>query len=147
MAIPGIRLGYALGDSCIIKKMWERKIPWSVNSFACNIGKAMTGNTAYFAETAAWLAVEKEWLYNELVKMPQLNVFRPDTNFILMKIVDMDINSELLRTLMISKGILIRDASSFKSLNDRFVRIAIKDRKSNSRLVETLKQVLNSEES
>lgn len=127
--------------------MWGKKIPWSVNTFACSIGKVLTEDPEYFEATAAWLAAEKEWLYNELIKIPNLKVFKPDTNFILMKIVDMDMNSELLRTLMISKGILIRDASNFKFLNDKFIRTAIKDRKSNSRLVEALKEVLNSEES
>lgn len=147
LAIPGLRLGYVLGDSCIIKRMWKNKIPWSVNSFACNIGKVLTENVGYFEATTAWLAAEKEWLYNELIKISKLKVFKPDTNFILMKIVNMDMNSASLKVLMISKGILIRDASNFKFLNDKFVRVAIKDRKSNSRLVEALRVVLNNAES
>lgn len=141
MAIPGLRLGYAIGDSSVIEKMQKRKIPWSVNTFACNIGKVLNGDTAYFEETARWLSAEKEWLYNELVKIKKLKIFKPETNFILIKILDKDINSSSLRDLMISKGILIRDASSFMFLDERFIRVAIKDRKANNRLVAALYEI------
>jgi hypothetical protein len=30
-------LGYGLGSTEIIKRMWERKLPWSVNTFACSM--------------------------------------------------------------------------------------------------------------
>ena len=143
LAIPGLRLGYAMGDVCIINKMWDRKIPWSVNTFACNMGKVLTENGGYFESTAEWLSLEKEWLYNELVKNAKLKVFHPDTNFILMKIVDTALNAPTFKALMISKGVLIRDASNFKFLNDQFVRVAIKDRKSNIKLVEAINMCIH----
>ena len=40
------------------------------------------------------------------------------------------------------EGILIRDASNFKFLDERFFRLAIKDRKSNDRVIETLREIL-----
>ena len=39
-------------------------------------------------------------------------------------------------------GILIRDASNFKFLDERFFRLAIKDRKSNDRVIKALKKIL-----
>ena len=41
---------------------------------------------------------------------------------------------------MIEKNILIRDASNFKFLDYHFVRLAIKDRKSNLKMLETLSE-------
>ena len=49
-----------------------------------------------------------------------------------------NISSESLREKMIEKNILIRDASNFKFLDYHFVRLAIKDRKSNLKMMETL---------
>ena len=47
-------------------------------------------------------------------------------------------SSASLRDKMIEKNILIRDASNFKFLDYHFVRLAIKDRKSNLKMMETL---------
>jgi threonine-phosphate decarboxylase len=142
LAIPGLRIGYALGNLKIINEIWERKTPWSVNTFACNIGKVMTGDTEYFEYTSSWLRSEKEWLYNELCKNKYLKVFKPDTNFILLKLCDCGITSSKLKEMLILKGILIRDASNFQFLDNRFFRIAIKDRKSNAKIIEVLKDIL-----
>ena len=143
LAVPGLRLGYAMGDTCIIGQMSRNKIPWSVNSFACNIGDILTGDAGYFSQTAAWLKQEKEWLYNELLKLPLLKIFYPDTNFILIRILSEDITSKSLQSAVLKKGILIRDASNFKFLGNKFIRVAVKSMAANERLVKALKEVLS----
>jgi len=145
LAVPGLRLGYALGDPAIVGKMWDRKIPWSVNTFACGIGKVLNSCPEYLLATAAWLEEEKEWLYNELTKISSLKIYKPDTNFVLIKILDKNLNAAALKALMISKGILIRDACNFKFLDDKYVRVAVKERKANSELVKALKEILDYE--
>ena len=42
---------------------------------------------------------------------------------------------------MLEQGILIRDASNFKFLDERFFRLAIKDRESNDRVIEVLRGI------
>ena len=142
-AIPGLRLGYALGNVSVINAMWHRKIPWSVNSFACCLGNVFSLNRDYLQQTASWLALEKEWLYSELLNFSQLKIFKPDTNFILIKILKKDLSASLLKNIIMEKRILIRDASDFKFLNHKFFRIAIKERANNKLLLEALKQILN----
>lgn len=141
LAIPGLRLGYGLGDAGVIQKMWERKIPWSVNTFACSMGKALTEDRAYFPATAAWLAAEQEWLYHALSGIPYLKAFRPDSNFILIKILEEEMTSALLKEQLLARGILIRDASNFTFLDHTFVRIAVKDRESNRKIIRHLKEI------
>lgn len=43
---------------------------------------------------------------------------------------------------MIEKNILIRDAANFKFLNESFVRLAIKDRKSNLKMLSILAEFI-----
>ena len=108
-AIPGLRLGYGIGfDEEILKKMWEEKEPWTVNTFANLAGLTMLDDKEY----------------------------KTECNFILIKIYNT--SSASLRDKMIEKNILIRDASNFKFLDYHFVRLAIKDRKSNLKMMETL---------
>ena len=44
---------------------------------------------------------------------------------------------------MLEQGILIRDASNFNFLDERFFRLAIKDRENNDRVIETLKKIFD----
>ena len=141
-AIPGVRLGYGLGNIKIIKRMWELKIPWSVNTFACLVADFLPQAEGYLSKTREWLTNEKEYFYNQLLGIDGLKVYRPQTNFILIKIIGSDLTSDRLKDKMASKGILIRDASNFMFLNNRFVRVAIKDRESNERFLEVITNIM-----
>jgi threonine-phosphate decarboxylase len=142
-AIPGLRLGYGLGDEELVREMWDKKIPWSVNTFACNMGIILSHEKEYLNMTKLWIQQEIRWFYEQLSSLPKLKVFYPQTNFVLLKILDENLNAALLKNRMAAKGILIRDASNFKGLNEKFFRLAIKDRKSNKIVINALKEVLN----
>lgn len=142
LAVPGLRLGYALCSRDVINEMWKKKIPWSVNSLSCSIGKVLNNDVQYFAATEAWLSEEKEWLFRELSGIGKLKVFKPDTNFILLKLLGKESTSDILKHRLIAEGILIRDASNFIYLNEKFIRVAVKDRESNEKLIRALTMAL-----
>jgi threonine-phosphate decarboxylase len=50
--------------------------------------------------------------------------------------------ASLIKKKLVERGILIRDVSNFRYLDDRFFRVAIKRRKENERLIEALKGIL-----
>jgi threonine-phosphate decarboxylase len=142
LAIPGLRLGYALGEHSVIQKMGREKLRWSVNSFACGIGRVLKEDKAYFDTTSRWLAGEKDRFYGKLAGIGKLKPYKPETNFILIKLLEERHTSASLRELLIRKGFIIRDASNFKFLNDRFIRVAVREREANDRLVRALLEVL-----
>jgi len=140
-AIPGLRLGYGIGfDDKILKKMWEEKEPWTVNTFANLAGLTMLDDKEYIEKSEKWILEEKEFMYKELQKFQYIKAYKTECNFILIKLFN--ISSESLREKMIEKNVLIRDASNFKFLDKHFVRLAIKDRKSNLKILETLADFL-----
>ncbi|MDP4183130.1 MAG: pyridoxal phosphate-dependent class II aminotransferase [Bacillota bacterium] len=142
-AIPGLRVGYGLGSPQLIKRLWKKKLPWSVNSFSCMAGCLFRDSEGYLNKTANWLSEEMCNFYNELALIDEFKVFKPNTNFVLLKILNEVINSKELRESMAFKGALIRDASNFRYLDDRFVRVAIKDRENNDRFLRVLHEVLD----
>lgn len=143
-AIPGLRLGYGIGNPALIRKMWEKKIPWSVNSFACVLGEFLCESKDYLTQTAQWISEERKWFYDELKRIEKLKVFQPETNFVLIKLLDNSLTSDMIKDILAARGILIRDASNFVFLNNRFFRVAIKGRSSNIKLLNALKEVLES---
>lgn len=124
-----------------MEKIKEIREPWSVNGVADIAGRTMLKDVDYIERTESWIATEKVWFYNELMKINKIKVFQTEVNFILIEFLKD--NSKNIQKLMINEGILVRDASNFMFLNDRFIRLAIKDRENNLKVIESLKRCLN----
>ena len=140
-AIPGLRLGYGIGfDEEILNRMWDEKEPWTVNTFANLAGLIMLDDKEYIEKSEKWILEEKKFMYKELSEFQYLKAYKTECNFILLKI--QNISSTSLRDKMIEKNILIRDASNFKFLDYHFVRLAIKDRESNIKVLEALADIM-----
>ena len=140
-AIPGLRLGYGITfDENILKKMWDEKEPWTVNTFANLAGLVMLDDKEYIEKSEKWILEEKRFMYEGLSKFQNIKVYKTECNFILIKLSN--ITSESLREKMIERNILIRDASNFKFLDYHFVRLAIKDRESNIKVLRALTDIM-----
>ena len=146
-AIPGLRLGYGIYfDKSLEKKIAEKKEPWSVNNIAEMAGITVLDDTEYIERTLSWITEEKKYMYEKLDEISGIKPYKTEVNFICVKIKDelisKGLNVKKLREKMMEEGILIRDASNFKFLDERFFRLAIKDRRSNDRVIEVLKKIL-----
>ena len=150
-AIPGLRLGYGMYfDKELEKKISEKKEPWSVNNFAEMAGLTVLDDAEYIEKTLKWIAEEKIYMYEKLNEISGIKVYETEVNFITGKIDEKlfseGLNVKILREKMLEQGILIRNASNFKFLDERFFRLAIKDRESNKRVIEAIKEIFRGEE-
>lgn len=146
-AIPGLRLGYGICfNNNLLKKMLEKKEPWSVNNIADLAGKTVLDDENYIQKTKEWIKNQKKYMYENLNKIEGLRAYKTEVNFILLKIEDNLLGKGLdvknLRKEMLEKGILIRDASNFIYLNKHYFRLAIKDKLNNEKVIETLTSIL-----
>ena len=145
-AIPGLRLGYGMYfDKELEQKISEKKEPWSVNNIAEMAGLTVLDDTEYIGKTLKWITEEKIYMYEKLNEISGIKVYETEVNFITGKIDEKlfseGLNVKVLREKMLEQGILIRDASNFKFLDERFFRLAIKDRASNDRVIEAMKEI------
>lgn len=146
-AIPGLRLGYGICfNNNLLKKMLEKKEPWSVNNIADLVGKTVLDDENYIQKTKEWIKDQKKYMYENLNKIEGLRAYKTEVNFILLKIEDNLLEKGLdvknLRKKMLEKGILIRDASNFIYLDKHYFRLAIKDKLNNEKVIETLTSIL-----
>ena len=145
-AIPGLRLGYGMYfDKELEQKISEKKEPWSVNNIAEMAGLTVLDDTEYIGKTLKWITEEKIYMYEKLNEISGIKVYETEVNFITGKIDEKlfseGLNVKILREKMLEQGILIRDASNFNFLDERFFRLAIKDRASNERVIEAMKEI------
>jgi threonine-phosphate decarboxylase len=138
-SMPGIRLGYVIAVERIIKKLKSRQNTWSINCIASNSGKLLFEN-AFFEETRKWLENEKDRFFYLLNEIEGIKPYYPESNFILIKILT-ETTSGILKEKLINEKILIRDASNFDGLDNKYIRLAIKDKRSNDILIEKFKKI------
>ncbi|ANY69581.1 threonine-phosphate decarboxylase [Paenibacillus sp. BIHB 4019] len=142
-AIPGIRLGYVVSTPERIAELRLLQVPWSVNSLAQLIGEGVLEDAEYAAETLKWLNEERPWLTSQLEGLG-FSVTPSETNYVLVRLPSLpQLTAAALQQEMGSRGVLIRDASHFVGLDDRYCRFAIKLRSDNEKLLEALAQCLD----
>ena len=86
---------------------------------------------------------EKNYMKEELSKIGNLKFYESDSNFILINLIN-GRSSEIQKKMM-GKGIMIRECKNFKYLNEKFIRVAIKNRESNKKFIESLKTAVSEE--
>ena len=140
--IPGIRLGFLVANQDIVDRLLLQKEPWSVNSLAQFTGSAALDDMQFVIESRKYICAEKGFLFNELLKIKNIHVFKPSVNFILIKIVDEMLSASDLLGKLIKFGIIIRDCSNFVALSEKYFRVAVRNRDENIRLISALKEVI-----
>jgi threonine-phosphate decarboxylase len=144
-ALPGLRLGYAVGSRDWIERLARHKIPWSVNALAQIAGEAALEDEAYQREAERWGTAERSELADGLQRIGAVDVFPSETNFLLLRLRVGDDHpsraSGWLQEQMGRRGILIRDCSTFPGLDGRYVRVAVRTREENERLLAALREV------
>jgi len=137
-AIPGLRIGYGItSNDFLLKNMQERQEPWTINCFAESVVKEVIDDKDFISQSIARNNEERIFLFNGLLNVKWLKPFDSNVNFILLKITDGRKSSDIKERLLNYK-ILIRDVSNFRFLDDSFIRIAVKNRSANEKLLHAL---------
>lgn len=137
--MPGIRLGYGIANSSLIQKLGEYKEPWTVNAFADAVGREIFKDKDYMEKTREYVNKQIEHMLYALRKIDYLIVFDTKANFILLKLKVGSAND--LKSILLKKGLLIRDASNFRYLDKSFFRVAIKRYEENEKLIQALEEI------
>lgn len=136
--VPGLRIGYAIGNPEIINKLRSLRMPWSVNTIAVEAALYLIDNADIYRFNAAFLNAEALRLAGALRDIG-IHVYDTDCNFILAKLPDRTA-AALKEWLIANHGLLIRDASNFEGLTPRHFRVAAQSRIENDLLINALKK-------
>jgi threonine-phosphate decarboxylase len=131
-AIPGLRVGYAVcapGTAAVIGKQLDA---WPVSTIALEAGRAALDVEEYETRTRRINAQAREEFAAALREIG-LTVFPSAANFLLVKLLRGS-GAELARVLESSR-VLIRRCDSFSGLGDAYIRLAVRSREENLRLV------------
>lgn len=140
-AIPGLRLGFAIADESIVKRLELGKDVWNVNYLAQKVGVAALSDKEYFSKTRNWITKEKKYVAKHLEEISNIKYFKPTVNFVLIKFETDKMASTVIEKLRQNK-ILIRSCANFIGLNGSYLRMAIRCREDNDRVINLVESVL-----
>jgi histidinol-phosphate aminotransferase len=130
-AIPGLRLGYAVGPSQVIQSLRSVQPPWSVNAPAQGAGVAALASTHQMPD----LRPAKEFLTSSLSALG-LEVLPSETNFFLVHVG----NGAQFRAALLDHDICVRDCASFGL--PKHIRIGVRTLPECQQLVAAIGKVL-----
>jgi len=140
-ALPGLRLGYLLGEARRIAQLAAYQEPWSVNAPALNAAQACIADRGFATKTIRWLVKERAFLSKQLTGLGGFHPVQSEANFLLVEIENNGgRDASQLRSFLLSKKILIRACDSFAGLGSKYFRIAVRQRRDNRRLIAALRE-------
>jgi threonine-phosphate decarboxylase len=140
--LTGLRVGYGVSCEEIINLLFKGKIPWNVNCVAQAAAIAALQDMEYLERTRRLIKEEREFLSDELKRIRGLRVFPAYANFILIDVRQTGFTAAQFKERMLKHGILIRDCSSFKGLDEYYIRVAVRTRQENERLLVALRNII-----
>lgn len=137
-SVPGIRLGYVVAASTIIKRLLHKKMPWSVNALAIQAGQQLFKHYDQWLFNVEKLLEETSEFTKELSSIKWLKVKPGCTSYFLAELIEGKA-STLKEHLVNQHGILIRDATNFNGLDGEHIRLAVQGPEANLALIKALK--------
>jgi histidinol-phosphate/aromatic aminotransferase/cobyric acid decarboxylase-like protein len=138
LGIPGIRLGYLCSRDAL--QLGQKALPWELNCFAEAIARELPFHREEIAEEARRNEGRRR-PFTEGLRSLGLFVYPSASNFVL---VDLGRDASPIVSMLKEKRILVRTCLDFEGLADgRHLRLAVKDDRSNRRLLRALKESLS----
>lgn len=141
--VPGLRLGImASADKELISFLKKDVSIWNLNSFAEFFMQIYTKHEADYIKAAEKFRAERQRFWEDLAAIPYMKVYPSQANYFLCEVHSPYSSYNLAVDLLKEHNILIKDCSGKKAFGGKnFIRIAIRAREDNVRLVEALKSL------
>lgn len=138
-SLPGLRLGYGCASIEKIEELKTIELPWSVNSLGDIAGQFIFMDEEYIRKSKAYIEGEREFLLESLKEIKGIKAYPTHTNYMLIKLENW--NEDYIFKHFLERGIVIRKCSSFTGLEEGHIRIAIKDRENNEKLLKIFQKL------
>lgn len=141
-AAPGLRLGYAVtSNTAFLEAANNDKIPWNINAYA-SVAGIMFEDEHYINLTKSLIQTERNLIYSALSSRKTIKVFKPDANFILIKLLKEDQTADQVFEHCIKKGLMIRDCTDYEGLGNKYIRFCFMKPEQNDNVVNTILEIV-----
>lgn len=140
-ALPGLRVGYAVSAPATAGRLQRQLPPWSVSAMGQVAAVAALKDEAYARRSLKYMTEERERFRMKLAALPGCTVMSSYANYCLVELPRGRTARDITERLR-GRGVLIRDCSSVPGATSRSVRLAVRTRIENDRLIRELSPLL-----
>ncbi|MBS7288463.1 MAG: histidinol-phosphate aminotransferase family protein [Candidatus Freyarchaeota archaeon] len=139
-SVPGLRVGYGVGGRGLVECLDKVRLSWGVGVLEQLVAVELLRRCApYLERTVEVVERERDYLYRSISEIAGYTVFKPDANFIFIKVGGLGVGAAAVRSALLGDGVLVRDCSSFGGEFSNFIRVGVKERELNEVLVKALR--------
>lgn len=131
-ALPGLRLGTLIGDADRIRGWRSLREPWQVNVLAEEAGIAALQDEEHAKASLQVVEKEREWLFNKIQLLPNANPEHSSANYLFVRL---GYSAATLAAHLLERKILIRNCTAWPGVAGEAIRIAVRTRPENARLL------------
>jgi threonine-phosphate decarboxylase len=145
--ICGIRLGYLLSANQKFTESVRKGVHiWNVNGFAEEFLRMLPEYEVEFSSSCKQVRSDRQGLYEKLCQVEGFTVFKPDANFVYIRLPDDSRNASIIaRSLFENHNMYVKDcAGKTQPDAERYLRIASRTETENRHVVDALIDVLES---
>ena len=137
--LASLRIGYLVASKNIINLIRKISSPFSVNGIAQELAIEALQDKEHIKESINYVNAEKEILIKELEEIGFQCTKSSTTNF-LVNIEQLG-NPKQAVTKLLDKGILVTEASFFKVLENKYIRISVSLREENKYFIKVMREL------
>lgn len=140
--VPGVRLGVlASSNEKRILEMKKEVSIWNINSFAEFYMQISEKYKNDYKVSLDKLRKERAYLQEELDKITDLRVIPSQANYVMVELMGGRTAKELTQNMLLEYNLFIKDLSS-KISQGEYIRLAVRNREDNNKLIHALKSEL-----
>jgi histidinol-phosphate aminotransferase len=96
----------------------------------------------YIKHSRAVSVESREYLYHGLKEFSQLEVFKSYANYLLVDVRKTGMKSAQITKELMKRSIIVRNCSSFRGLDDYWIRVSVGTLKEDEQFLEILKEIV-----
>lgn len=138
--LPGLRVGYAAGGAAVMRQLTAQQPPWSVNMPAQRAAQLALKDRRHSKRSLRFMEEERARFMKGLGRLPGCVPFPSAANFLLVEL-PARLKAARVASSLKRQGLLVRDCSQVPGLTDRSIRLAVRSRADNDRLLRALSDI------
>jgi histidinol-phosphate aminotransferase len=142
LGLAGMRIGYGLSNPEIIEYMYRVKPVFSLTKLSEVAASATLKDHEYIKKSTEISIDSREFLYRSMSKFKNLTVYKSKANYMLVDIRDTGFTAKELSEKLMQNGVIVRDCTSFKGLDEYWIRVSVGTLENDAEFIKILKNIV-----
>ena len=142
-AVPGLRFAYAVMNNDELAQIIDLTTTKNnIATLSAIAGVDMFKDTKYIEESRSMVHTERSLVYLAMKPCRTIRLFKPDANFMLVKLLKEDLTSSQVAEHCSLRGIMLRRCDDMKGLGNKYIRFCFMNPKQNDLMVNTILEIV-----